>query len=299
MDANPNAPSVRIALTADLHYGTRHASGNEATERLVADLIDNPPDALILAGDIGAGDDFRRCLALFDRLDCVKALVPGNHDIWVRPYDGRGDSWQVYDELLPSIARESGFHYLDNGPLMLPNGPAVVGNMNWYDYSWAVDRLPEFFPDWEDRLLNKRFTRGQHNDRNFVRWSQTDASFSRLMADRLDAHLRAAFVERERAIVVMHHPPLRSMLPTLDTELPPDSWLWRAFSGNAAVESRIEADADAIPLIFCGHTHRQTDRMHLGMRTINIGGDYHFKRLMRVTWPTLEIEATDFGERGE
>lgn len=299
MDATSPAPNVRIALTADLHFGTRHAPGNDATIQLVADLLADPPDVLILGGDIGAGDEFRRCLELFQNLDCVKALIPGNHDIWVRPYDGRGDSWKVYTETLPAISRECGFHYLDEAPLILPSGPAVVGNINWYDYSWAIDRLPEIFPDWQDRLREKRFTRGQHNDRNFVRWPHTDETFTRLVAERLDRHLTDALARASQALVVMHHPPLRSMLPTLETELPPDSWLWRAFSGNATVEARIEADAARIPLVFCGHTHRQTDRTHMGMRTVNIGGDYHFKRLMRVTWPTLEIEATDFGERGE
>ena len=72
---------LRIAVTADLHYGPRHSAGARATHELVAHLADHPPDVLILAGDIGAGDEFDRCLALFDGLDCRKTLVPGNHDV--------------------------------------------------------------------------------------------------------------------------------------------------------------------------------------------------------------------------
>ena len=73
----------RIALTADLHFGSRVHSGDLATFRLIAHLAKNPPDLLVLAGDVGAGDHFEKCLALFDQFSCPKAVVPGNHDVWV------------------------------------------------------------------------------------------------------------------------------------------------------------------------------------------------------------------------
>src|SRR5205085_3754442 len=112
--------------------------GDAATRSLVAALAAEPPGLLILAGDIGAGAEFEPCLALFDGLDCRKALVPGNHDIWVTEDDPRGDSLAVYRERLPALAAEHGFHDLDRGPLVLPEaGLAVVGSINWYDYSWA------------------------------------------------------------------------------------------------------------------------------------------------------------------
>src|SRR6266478_4115613 len=137
-----------IALTADLHYGTRHPAGAKATQALIADLFAEPPDLLVLAGDIGAGDEFERCLDLFTELPSQKALVPGNHDIWVRNDDPRGDSLAVYREHLPRVAAAHGFHYLDHGPLVLPDaGLAVVGSINWYDYSWALDRLPRLAAD--------------------------------------------------------------------------------------------------------------------------------------------------------
>jgi 3',5'-cyclic AMP phosphodiesterase CpdA len=149
----PPSRSFRIAVTADLHWGTRHPAGVDATLALVAELYHDPPDLLVLAGDVGAGDEFDRCLELFDNLTCRKALVPGNHDVWVRPGDPRGDSLAVYREHLPRVAAGHDFHYLDRGPLVLPEyGFAVVGSMNWYDYSWAIDRLREAAPDWRERL---------------------------------------------------------------------------------------------------------------------------------------------------
>src|ERR1051325_3156955 len=108
---------LTIAFTADLHWGIRPA-GNAATLQLVADLAASPPDVLVLAGDVGAGGDFERCLQLFANLPCRKALIPGNHDVWVEADDERGDSWRVYAEHLPTLSKRHGFHYLDAGPLI-------------------------------------------------------------------------------------------------------------------------------------------------------------------------------------
>src|SRR5947209_9965901 len=80
---------LRLAITADLHWGP-HAAGNAATVELRDFLRADPPDVLVLAGDIGAADDFARCLELFAQLPGQKALVPGNHDIWVQLDDARG-----------------------------------------------------------------------------------------------------------------------------------------------------------------------------------------------------------------
>src|SRR5438132_6144970 len=156
--------NLRLAFTADLHQGVRRA-GDEAIRLLVDFLRADPPDVLVLAGDVGAGQEFARCLTPFRELPCRKALVPGNHDIWVEDEDKRGNSLTVYQEYLPRISADYRFHYLDNGPLELSEaGLALVGSMNWYDYSWSLEALQALLPDWEEHLRTKRFTRGRHND---------------------------------------------------------------------------------------------------------------------------------------
>jgi predicted phosphohydrolase len=285
-----------VALTADLHFGTRHSAGQHSTYELVKDLRANPPDLLILAGDIGAGDEFERCLALFDDLPGQKALVPGNHDIWVRTDDERGDSLKVYREHLPRLAANHGFHYLDADPLVLPDvGFAVVGSMNWYDYSWGVDKLPALAPDWKDRLRTKRFVRGRHNDANFVRWNLDDGRFTHALATTMEAHLERALRWVPSAIVVTHHPPFRGLNYPKQEPIGLDGVLWEAFSGNTAVEKLLEANAARIPFAFCGHTHFAREARLGTIRGINIGGDYHFKRLVRLDWPTGALRTTQFG----
>ena len=293
--------SVRLAITADLHYGPRHADGEAATRHLAADLSHDPPDLFVIAGDVGAGDEFGRCLDLFADLPCAKALVPGNHDIWVRSDDPRGDSLDVYQRHLPAEAAARGFHYLDAGPLVLPDaGLAVVGSMNWYDYSWGLDGLREVAADWPDRLRSKRFRRGRHNDANFVKWRYDDPGFARAAVETLDDHVQDALLAGARQVLlVTHHPPFRGLTPPPPAEPDLDSCLWAAFSGTAELEELLTRYAGRIPLAFCGHTHFAREAVHGLTRGFNVGGDYDHKRLLRVDWPAGEVTAVEYHATGE
>jgi 3',5'-cyclic AMP phosphodiesterase CpdA len=288
--------SLSLALTADLHWG--HAPrGNDAT-RLLADFLrSRPPDILVVAGDVGTGTQFSACLDLFAGLGCTKALVPGNHDVWVAP-DASHDSQYLYTVELPRIAAEHGFHYLDSGPLVLPaEGLALVGSMNWYDYSWALEALRRHFPTEEYRLASKRFTRGRHNDANFVRWPFDDPAFTKQAAQTLERHLDEALAKVDKVIVVTHHPPFRGIsFPGTGRTDDLDALLWAAFGGNARVEDLLARRADRIAFAFCGHTHRERQGELGGIRGYNIGGDYHYKRLLWLDWPAGTIEAHTFGD---
>src|SRR4051794_18508301 len=122
---------MRLAVTADLHWGLGER-GDGATRELAARVRALTPEVLVLAGDIGEGVEFRRCLALFSRLDCVRLLVPGNHDLWSR--DPTLSSLEIYERRLPELAREEGFQFLDAAPYLHRGGrEAIAGSINWYD----------------------------------------------------------------------------------------------------------------------------------------------------------------------
>src|SRR5262245_14607254 len=108
---------MRIAITADLHFG-HNRLGDEATQLLFEHLQKQTPDLWHLGGDIGTDQHFEECLQRFYPLACQKALVPGNHDLWVATNDHRGDSMRVYEHYLPGLCDTYGYHYLDHAPLM-------------------------------------------------------------------------------------------------------------------------------------------------------------------------------------
>jgi 3',5'-cyclic AMP phosphodiesterase CpdA len=285
---------MRLAITADLHWG--HRRGEEATVLLRDFLADRPPDVFLIAGDVGTGPCFGECLGLFADLPCPKALVPGNHDVWVEDDDPRGDSLQVYHEHLPLVCAEYGFHYLDRGPLLLPEtGLAVAGTINWYDYSWSLDRLRGAAPDWEERLRTKTFRRGRYNDARFIRWPLDDGRFTAEVVATFERQLDEVLGRFKHVLVVTHHPAFAGI--SFPSAGPPslDGLLWAAFAGNTALEAVLARRATHVPFAFSGHTHRAREN-HLGtIRGYNIGGDYHFKRLLVLDWPGGIVQAHTFG----
>jgi predicted phosphohydrolase len=288
--------SLHLAITADLHWG--HRRGAEETRLLAAWLHERTPDVLVLAGDIGTGSLFEDCLRLFAELPCRKALVPGNHDLWVQAEDAPHDSLEVYQRLLPEAAARQGFHYLDAGPLLLPEADlAIVGSINWYDYSWGLDGIRCNHPGEESRLQSKRFTRGKHNDGNFIRWPLDDVAFTSLVTATLERHLVNALERVSKVIVVTHHPPFYGLsFPRSGPPSDLDEFLWDAFAGNVALEQLLARHADRIAFAFCGHTHRARENCLLGIRGFNVGSDYPFKRLLWLSWPDGAVESHTFGE---
>lgn len=288
---------MRIAVTADLHWG-HGERGNQATLSMAHFLREHPPELLLLGGDQGTGHCFGACLELFADLPCLKAVIPGNHDIWVVDGDERGDSLHLFRHHLPELAREHGFHYLDHGPLVLPEANlAIVGTINWYDYSWSLEKLKKATPDWGGRLRGMQFTRGRHNDRRFVRWDLDDVGFTKLVVEGFEKHLTEALGKAEKALVLTHHPACYGLNFPRETEGPLslDALLWDAFSGNAALEGILQKHAERLAAVFSGHTHRAREGKIGPAPAFNVGGDYHFKRMLIFDWPSGAVESHTFG----
>ena len=99
-----------------------------------------------------------------------------------------------------------------------------------------------------------------------------------------------------RAIVLTHHPAFHGLsFPRPTPAQGVDELLWEALSGNRAIEEVLEKHARQIPLILSGHTHRATEAKLGPAQGINIGGDYHFKRMLVYDWPARTIETFIFG----
>jgi 3',5'-cyclic AMP phosphodiesterase CpdA len=288
--------TLSLAVTADLHWG--HRRGQDEVRQLAEFVRARPPDVFVIAGDIGSAEHFAGCLALFSDLPSRKVLVPGNHDLWVRRDDTERDSLLLYEQELPKVAGEHGFHFLDAGPLHFPEEDlTLVGSVNWYDYSWGIEGLRRHFPAEEHRLHSKRFTRGRHNDANFVRWPTSDEQFTARVVAAFEKQLDEALSRPGKVIVFTHHPPYYDLTWGRDPSIVElDAYLWDAFTGNRTMEEVLRRHADRVAFVFCGHTHRQREANLEGIRGYNVGGDYHFKRLLWLTWPAGTVETHQFGD---
>ena len=129
----------------------------------------------------------------------------------------------------------------------------------------------------------------------FVRWPLDDGSFTAQVVAALERHLQEAVQRAGQVIVVTHHPPFYGLnFPRLAPPTTLDGFLWDAFSGNRAMEALLERYAAKVPFAFCGHTHRARENTLGPTRGFNIGGDYHFKRLLLLDWPLGRIETREF-----
>jgi len=264
---------MRILATADLHFG-RNPSWDNATQALAREMCSAGGDVLLIAGDTATFVDglHGKCLALFDGFKGVKALVAGNHDLWTQD----GDSYQLYAERLPRVARDCGFVCLDEAPLYV-DGVAFVGSVGWYDYSFRNPALQIPHAYYEEKRFPGAFV---WNDGNFVKWRFSDPEFTDLVVKRLAQHLTEVSPRAKSVITVTHHIAFASMLV-------PQRDVLRTF-GNAFMGSeRLGAtllEHEKVRYHICGHTHSPARHRHGHIDCINVGSTYAEKRFV-----TLEL----------
>jgi UDP-2,3-diacylglucosamine pyrophosphatase LpxH len=66
--------------------------------------------------------------------------------------------------------------------------------------------------------------------------------------------------------------------------------------GSPDLSDVLDGHAGRIAFAFCGHTHRARQGTWHGIRSYNVGGDYHFKRLLWLTWQSGSISEHQFGD---
>jgi 3',5'-cyclic AMP phosphodiesterase CpdA len=283
---------MRLAVTSDLHWGLSPV-GDAATRELVRCVVDLAPHAFAVAGDVGEGENFRRCLELFAQLRCPRLVVPGNHDLWTRDPDS--SSLERYREELPREASIAGFHYLDRHPVTSTDGKVgIAGSINWYDYSFADPIVEREHPEAPEMYRAKLFPHGQHNDGRFVRLAMSDGEFTGEVVSRFAAQVAELPATVERVVAIQHHPPVRELFyPTPLTNTYQRFWL--AYSGNRRMQEAVLSEP-RIQTVICGHTHATCAADVRGKRCLNIGGDYDFKRLLLLDTDTGAEQWWEFGK---
>ncbi len=286
---------MRLVITSDLHYRPAHA---EVHRRFAVRVADLQPDCFVIAGDVGATPaHFRAALRNFALLSCPRLVLPGNHDLYVLPHkadsgrtDGADsavqgripgpDSGALWLDLLPRIAADEGFGWLETRALVL-GSTAICGSMAWYDYSSAPPHL-----GMEASQL-RSFKALVNHDADYIRWPWSDRAVARTLARRLAAQMAPVTTapEVERIVVVTHMPPFAQPIPV---HAESEYWsLVSAYLGNYTLGEWLRIQPK-VSHVVSGHLHRGSEWEVAGAH-----GPIHFSvvgsRVSEPAWVLLDL----------
>lgn len=230
---------MRIFALSDLHID--HAQNRAWVEALSCQ--DHVDDVLILAGDLSDQlPQLRWCLTTLARRFRTVLFVPGNHDLWVLRDAPALLSTGKFAQVQAACA-ECGVSMspLHRGDI------SVVPLLSWYDDSFGV----------ADAALRERWM-----DFHACRWP------TGMPGNGINAHFlgmnESALRVRNRTVISFSH-----FVPRVDL-LPADSLTTRLLlpvMGSTALEAQIRTLGPDIHVY--GHSHRNTDVVHDGIRYIN------------------------------
>ncbi len=285
---------MRILVTADLHYDIPRS--RDPARRLAGRVCALGGDAFVLVGDAAGADPtpLRRCLRLFAGFDGRRFLVAGNHCLWCREGE---TSLQRYEQLLPRVAAEEGFHLLDHAPVVL-DAVGLAGSVGWYDYSFRDESLgiPEAFyrakvapgaaahlGRHDDLLEAHRDVLTEAHMRMGTRWMDgrhvrlgvSDEEFLEDLAAKLSRHLAQIAGRVERIVAFVHHLPFADLVP----KGRPAPFAFAAAYMGAARLGAVLRDCPKVSHVFCGHSHGPAETTVGRITVVNIGSTYSRKRL--------------------
>lgn len=268
---------TKILVTSDLHYDIKRSQA--AVERLAAHACSEGGDAIVLVGDTAGADlqKFSQALAIFEKFNGIKALVPGNHCLWCDHIgiDGlpQDASLERYEKLIPAIAAEHGFTVLDHQPLLL-NNIGLVGSVGWYDYSMRCESLgipvdfyrtklspgaARYMGDFEHLLSQHENILTQEHMSLGVRWmdgfhvrlGMSDEDFLDMLLVKLECQLEEISHSADRILAFIHHLPFRELVPNAR---PPRFAFAAAYLGATKIGSLLQK-FEKVTDVFCGHSH--------------------------------------------
>jgi 3',5'-cyclic AMP phosphodiesterase CpdA len=214
---------LQIGICSDIHVH-RHDQASEI-QALIAHLnAQRDLDLLICAGDLSHRPTEAQSFLRAVTLDCPRAWVPGNHDLWVIDPESEKDTAEFRFRFgFPVLSKAESWHYLPEGPLSFAGGKlAVVGTTGWF-----TDRG---YSEWFDAEADDR-----------------DDELAKRLAAELDRHI-ASVPNDARLIVVTHHVPHPACLLDGDP---------RKAEHSVRIAEVIARYAKRIDLVVHGHKHRR------------------------------------------
>jgi 3',5'-cyclic AMP phosphodiesterase CpdA len=214
---------LRIGICSDIHVH-RLDQASEIEELITHVNAQRNLDLLICAGDLSHRSTEVSSFLRGITLDCPRAWVPGNHDLWVIDRESEQDTAELrYRSTLPALSKEAGWHYLPEGALSLAGTRlVVVGTTGWF-----TDRG---YSEWFDAEADER-----------------DDELAKRLAVDLDRQI-VSVPPAAKVILVTHHVPHPSCLPDGDP---------RRAEHSTRIAEVIARHANRIELVVHGHKHRR------------------------------------------
>ena len=264
---------MRVALISDLHTDINEAY--PVAELTVEAAKELSADALIIAGDISETPErtAREMKKMAEMSDFPVFYVPGNHDMWKKNCPGKSTE-EIYREYREDPRCLSG-----KGPVLIreraPAGPEeagpaggaggllVLGDIGWYDYSFAsesfsrdeLDAMTRNGRTWQDKLYND--------------WTADNPAAMERALEELAAGFARIGERREREEEIPPVLAVTHMLPVKEFLVPENQGDWSYF--NAFLGSRrlgkLFSHCGARWAV-CGHVHYRMECEKDGVRYI-------------------------------
>ena len=227
---------MRLAWASDLHLDF---AGAAASERFYQSVIEARSDCLVITGDIGEADTWKRHLDIVEkRIQKPVYFVLGNHDYY------RSTIAEVRKRAAASVG-----WLVKRGAMLLSPTVALLGHDGWGD-----GRLGDYAKS--NVMLNDYLLIGElvHPNR-FVRQRVLEALGDEA-ADHFRQWIPLAAQRSKRIFIATHVPPFRDAC-WHEGRTSDDNWLPH-FSCAAAGDALLAAAdefTDVEFTVLCGHTH--------------------------------------------
>jgi len=227
---------MKIAIVSDIHLDINSKYvGKDLMPIFICCLKKQEADVIVIAGDLC--DNAKDSIAALNRIEGElgkKVLfIPGNHDVWDK--QGGQSAWDRYRQF------EKHSSSLLNQPYEITDTHVIIGEMGWYDYSFAKKGVPlenilAHIQDWGDHKWSD--------------WNMEDADLTTKMLHNVEKQVKR--YQHKKIILVHHFVPYKDFLTNSTQYMDWD--VYNAFMGSASVGKMIDSYENIEYVIF-GHTH--------------------------------------------
>ncbi|MBQ8638633.1 MAG: metallophosphoesterase [Lachnospiraceae bacterium] len=254
---------MKFAVISDLHLDINKEY--PVLDRLAEMAAAGRADGILIAGDITehVSESISAMEQLEQKSGCRVFYVPGNHDLW------SGDFSQLTTEEI--YARyEADPRCLTGKPQILQGKDgvfALIGDVGWYDYSFANPRFSETELEqmnrdgrtWQDKLKNQ--------------WTADNLQRMKIQSGKLEmrlAQIRSRY-GTDLPVIVMTH-----MIPVREFCVPEERTMWQYFNaylGSAHLGELFERYR--VSYSISGHVHYRKEAIHGATRYLCPCLGYH------------------------